>query len=1034
MKMGKRQRVEIEKKCFLDFGPLISIVIPIYNTEKYLSRCVESVLNQSYRNLEIILVNDGSTDNSQKIIDQYCEQDLRVKSVTHDQNRGLFQARLSGADIATGKYLAFVDSDDYICFDWFRALVKKAEEMQSDITVGEWCFDFGGGNKAYLNLDPFRLNDYLIEGDDVVSTLMEQEGRCYSWTVVWNKLYLKTLWDQSYPDFLKFSMDHGHMLMWEDIVFSIGLWVRANKIVNVHNINYFYFQHGNASTSFNKSRKRNLKYLNDASAAVEFVKKSLENSGKYLAEEKHFKQFKRNCASIVYNDLVVDLGERNYKKKIQLAFDYYEEFDERNTFFYKLSTPLQPAFIWLEDIKREIVSDLNKIVSFDVFDTLIQRPFMYPTDLFELLTNQLNKETSAFIDFTQMRINAEKQYRKKIELQCPSKEDITLDEIYSEINLNYIFPKKLVDKIEDLEKELEINFCYIRQIGKDLFELAKDAGKKIIICSDMYLPKSTIEKILDKNGYKDYKKLYLSSDIGLTKAQKSLYQFVKKDLCCKKAEEIFHVGDNWASDVENARACGWRAGHLSKSIDMLQNLNPGIYSGESYQAVYQQNHWKEDNRAAVAGFLGIRSILAISANRFFDNPYVSFHPQSDFNANPNFIGYYALGPHLLSICNWILKIVEQESVGNIHFVARDGYLVKQAYDLLNRSSTQSTYIRLSRKSLLLADVNTKEDLYSISRKLNTLKCSPKDLTEYFEPIIPTQIQKSAPQIIKKYGFYYERIFKTNYEYEQCLRVFIEHIIDFSLLSTYKEKLKQYFMTIIKPGDYIFDVGYSGRPEAALSNLLGYPVNSLYIHINSDMAIKRQERYHCHSVSLYQYKPSITGVMREHMLMELGPSTIGYEEHNGQLTPIMEQYVTDFESAFMTKIVQRSALEFVHDFISIFGNYAKELTFQNEAASAVFEYYLHYSKPIDRQIFSTLTFEDTLGEGSVLNALDFWNHDIGVHGLNSASANGGTILPTELSDLYIDGLFVKFYRIMNRWFPKGGRKRELIKRIVNIFVH
>ena len=102
-------------------------------------------------------------------------------------------------------------------------------------------------------------------------------------------------------------------------------------------------------------------------------------------------------------------------------------------------------------------------------------------------------------------------------------------------------------------------------------------------------------------------------------------------------------------------------------------------------------------------------------------------------------------------------------------------------------------------------------------------------------------------------------------------------------------------------------------------------------------------------------------------------------------------------------------------------------------SAPFEYYLHDSKVFDRQIFATLPFEDSLGEGDCISALDFWNKEINNHCL-ATSQNTVVGLPTELSDLYLDGLFVKLYKALNKHFPKGSVGRALLKRFAGIFIH
>ena len=114
--------------------PLISVVIPIYKVEKYLNKCIDSVMNQTYDNLEIILVDDGSPDNCGKMCDDYAEQDSRIK-VVHKENGGLPSARNAGIDVATGEYITFVDSDDFIHEKMVETLYNNLVSTDSDISV-----------------------------------------------------------------------------------------------------------------------------------------------------------------------------------------------------------------------------------------------------------------------------------------------------------------------------------------------------------------------------------------------------------------------------------------------------------------------------------------------------------------------------------------------------------------------------------------------------------------------------------------------------------------------------------------------------------------------------------------------------------------------------------------------------------------------------------------------------------------------------------------------------------------------------------
>ena len=136
-------------------APLISVIIPVYNVEKYLRRCLDSVVAQTYRNLEIICVDDGSVDESGKICDQYAVRDARIK-VIHQENQGLSAARNRGLDAAEGAYIAFVDSDDYILEDMYKKMLDKLLDYNVDLCVCQWQYEFSDGRQVVKkqNIDP----------------------------------------------------------------------------------------------------------------------------------------------------------------------------------------------------------------------------------------------------------------------------------------------------------------------------------------------------------------------------------------------------------------------------------------------------------------------------------------------------------------------------------------------------------------------------------------------------------------------------------------------------------------------------------------------------------------------------------------------------------------------------------------------------------------------------------------------------------------------------------------------------------------
>lgn len=173
---------------------LISVIVPVYNVEKYLRRSVNSIRNQTYTNLEIILIDDGSTDQSGVICEQFKELDKRIK-VIHQRNGGLSAARNTGIQNATGDYLGFVDSDDYIESDMYELMIEKLLSTKASLVICD-CEKIDGieGNKIEEGLLP--LQEEVITGEKCLQRLNAVNNPNYwKYVTAWNKLYHKTVFE-----------------------------------------------------------------------------------------------------------------------------------------------------------------------------------------------------------------------------------------------------------------------------------------------------------------------------------------------------------------------------------------------------------------------------------------------------------------------------------------------------------------------------------------------------------------------------------------------------------------------------------------------------------------------------------------------------------------------------------------------------------------------------------------------------------------------------------------------------------------------
>ena len=200
----------------------ISIIVPVYKVEKYIDKCLNSILNQTYPDLEIILVDDGSPDNCGKICDEYEKKDKRIK-VIHKKNGGQSEARNEGLKIATGKYIGFVDSDDYIKENMFEILYKNIINYGADISIGNIIKIEKNKNIIIENYD----NVEIFDKSDSLKQLLKQHITNYTF----NKLYKRHLWNN-----IKFPV--GKLLEDMDIMYHI--LEKSNKVVCTNQTEYYY--------------------------------------------------------------------------------------------------------------------------------------------------------------------------------------------------------------------------------------------------------------------------------------------------------------------------------------------------------------------------------------------------------------------------------------------------------------------------------------------------------------------------------------------------------------------------------------------------------------------------------------------------------------------------------------------------------------------------------------------------------------------------------------------------------------------------
>lgn len=214
----------------------LSIIVPVYNVEKYLPKCLESLIKQTLKDIEIICVNDGSIDNSLAILKEFASKDSRIK-IIDNQHQGVAKTRNTGIEQSTGEYIGFVDSDDYIDIDFFEKLYNSATKSNSDIAIASIL-----KHKNFFNIynAKYTKEETAITIQDKIKLC---EDKKHFFFYAWNKIYHSGFIKENN---IKFSEGQ----IYEDVMFAIKALYYSNKIISVYGTKYHYIEHENSLTKY----------------------------------------------------------------------------------------------------------------------------------------------------------------------------------------------------------------------------------------------------------------------------------------------------------------------------------------------------------------------------------------------------------------------------------------------------------------------------------------------------------------------------------------------------------------------------------------------------------------------------------------------------------------------------------------------------------------------------------------------------------------------------------------------------------------
>ncbi len=304
-------------------NPKISIIVPCYNAQRFLHKCLNTILNQTIKDIEIICVDDCSTDDTAQILLEFAKKDKRIKILTHAKNSGISVTRNTGIEAATGDYIAFIDSDDYIDVTMMEKLYNKAEKTGAEIVLSNIYLYFEDTGAKQL----FRDNRYFTYLSSRLFTLTE-EPRLVTYIGVWDRIYTRDL-------ILKNNLRFPVGLVYEDHLFTIQAMACAKSITVVNEPLYYYRK--NAGGSITDNEIKNDKYKFNFVEISKLIKTFMKNRGIYKTLQNEYLKYhifyatihQSNCSiknfSTFFNMMRAITSDEDYEVLEKTNLNYLQE-------------------------------------------------------------------------------------------------------------------------------------------------------------------------------------------------------------------------------------------------------------------------------------------------------------------------------------------------------------------------------------------------------------------------------------------------------------------------------------------------------------------------------------------------------------------------------------------------------------------------------------------------------------------------------------------------------------------------------------
>ena len=555
-------------------NPKISIIIPFYNVEKYIEECIESVVNQTIKDIEIIFVNDGSTDSSAAIVKKYADTDNRIKLINLEKRKGQGYARNRAIEIANGDYIGFVDSDDFVAIDMFEKLYSLASQNDNDITM---CLaqEFDEETKKFIDSDYYSLA-LLKEFKDTVFSAKDTKDIILNINVaLWNKLY-----KHSYLKEIKAKFPEGYI--YEDLPFFFSTFLPANRIQIVWEHLYRYRINRKTST-MNQFNNKVLDRIPMVSLTYDKLKKV-----------SFFKDIKKEVQAWIINDLFhrYTLLEEGYQKEfffgMKKIFENLEIKNTKDKFWNKVyhfegyNLVLKNNFeTFNQKVFYEYI-DIHNIENRIIASTAwkLEEEVRKTNERFFEIQNNIN-ETYDYINKNRDSLRKEIQFEKgNAQKHANEKIKECNEQIAKSFEYTNVVRDDIKNQLEERAQEIEVK--NIEQTDKKIKEMYDSLNKNYEYTEE--LVKNTKEETLEETNEK-IAKVY--EDI------KSNYEYTEELAKSKKEETLIEINTKIDKIYDDIKANYEYTEGLAQTTKEEINEETGLKINQVYEDIKANYEYTE---------------------------------------------------------------------------------------------------------------------------------------------------------------------------------------------------------------------------------------------------------------------------------------------------------------------------------------------------------------------------------------------------------------------------------------------------------